>query len=34
MLNQTYKNFNLIIPDNASTDDTESICREYQKKRS
>src|SRR5438093_434199 len=25
---QTYKNFNLVISDNASTDETENICRE------
>ena len=29
ILNQTYKNFELIISDNASTDGTEAICREY-----
>lgn len=29
LLSQTYKNFELIISDNASTDDTERICREY-----
>mgnify|MGYP001347938156 CR=1 FL=1 len=28
-LQQTYRNFELIISDNASTDMTESICREY-----
>jgi len=28
---QSYKNFKLIISDNASTDQTESICREYEK---
>lgn len=29
LLAQTYKNFELIISDNASEDDTEKICREY-----
>jgi len=29
LLAQTYKNFELIISDNASTDDTESVCRSY-----
>ena len=29
LLNQTYRNIELIISDNASTDDTERICREY-----
>jgi glycosyltransferase involved in cell wall biosynthesis len=29
-LNQTYDNLELIISDNASTDRTESICRDYQ----
>lgn len=29
LLAQTYTNFELIISDNASTDDTEKICREY-----
>lgn len=29
LLGQTYKNFELIISDNASTDKTEEICREY-----
>lgn len=29
--NQSYKNFKLIISDNASTDHTENICREYVK---
>ena len=28
-LNQTYGNFELIISDNASTDKTEEICRDY-----
>ena len=29
LLAQTYKNFELIISDNASTDSTEEICRAY-----
>ncbi len=29
LLGQTYKNFELIISDNASTDDTQKICEEY-----
>ncbi|WP_143815427.1 glycosyltransferase family 2 protein [Longibacter salinarum] len=29
VLNQTFDDFELIISDNASTDDTESICRRY-----
>ena len=29
LLAQTFRDFELIISDNASTDDTESICREY-----
>jgi glycosyltransferase involved in cell wall biosynthesis len=29
ILNQTYSNFELIISDNASTDGTQQICREY-----
>jgi glycosyltransferase involved in cell wall biosynthesis len=29
---QTFKNFNLIIYDNASTDKTLSICEKYKKK--
>jgi glycosyltransferase involved in cell wall biosynthesis len=29
ILNQTFRNFELIISDNASTDATESICRRY-----
>lgn len=29
ILAQTYKDFQLVISDNASTDDTESICRPY-----
>jgi glycosyltransferase involved in cell wall biosynthesis len=32
VLNQDYKNFELIISDNASTDKTKSICLEYSKK--
>jgi glycosyltransferase involved in cell wall biosynthesis len=32
ILNQDYKNFELIISDNASTDKTKSICLEYSKK--
>ena len=31
LLKQTFKNFELIISDNASTDNTELICREYLK---
>ncbi|NHI94817.1 MAG: glycosyltransferase [Candidatus Lokiarchaeota archaeon] len=34
LLNQTFKNFILIISDNNSTDNTENICRSYQKKDS
>jgi len=34
ILIQTYKNFELIISDNASTDDTEKICREYERRDS
>mgnify|MGYP000080977274 CR=1 FL=1 len=33
-LSQTYEDFELIIADNASTDRTEEICREYQAKDS
>jgi glycosyltransferase involved in cell wall biosynthesis len=29
LLNQTFTDFELIISDNASTDDTEAICRDY-----
>ena len=29
ILKQTYKNLEIIISDNASTDDTEKVCREY-----
>ena len=29
ILNQTFTDFELIISDNASTDGTENICREY-----
>lgn len=32
LLAQTFKDFELIISDNASTDSTEAICREYEKK--
>lgn len=32
LLSQSYGNFELIISDNASTDNTEEICREYEKK--
>jgi glycosyltransferase involved in cell wall biosynthesis len=32
LLNQSYENFELIISDNASTDDTSKICQEYAKK--
>src|SRR5262249_27707155 len=32
LLNQTYSDFELIISDNASTDGTEAICREYAEK--
>lgn len=32
MLNQTFQEFELIISDNASTDGTEEICREYAEK--
>lgn len=32
LLAQTYTNFELIISDNASKDDTEKLCREYSKK--
>lgn len=31
MLNQTFNDFELIISDNASTDNTEEVCREYEK---
>ncbi|MDP3954687.1 MAG: glycosyltransferase family 2 protein [bacterium] len=34
LLAQTYKNFELIISDNASSDDTEKICLDYAKKDS
>lgn len=34
ILAQTYQNFELIISDNASTDETQQICREYAKKDS
>lgn len=34
LLAQTFKDFELIISDNASTDETEAICREYLKKDS
>lgn len=32
LLTQTYANFELVISDNASTDSTQEICREYLKK--
>ena len=32
VLSQTYTNFQLTISDNASTDSTQTICREYEKK--
>ena len=32
ILNQSFQDFELIISDNCSTDDTENICREYEKK--
>ena len=32
ILTQNYKNYELLISDNASTDKTETICMEYQKK--
>lgn len=32
LLSQTFRNFNLIISDNASTDSTQSICQEYAQK--
>jgi glycosyltransferase involved in cell wall biosynthesis len=32
VLSQTYTNFQLIISDNASTDSTSTICKEYEKK--
>lgn len=32
LLAQTFENFELIILDNASTDSTEKICREYANK--
>lgn len=34
LLAQTYKNFELVISDNASTDGTQAICEEYAKKDS
>lgn len=32
LLNQTYKDFRIIISDNASTDNTSKICKNFQKK--
>ena len=32
LLAQTYKDFELVISDNASTDDTAKICQEYARK--
>ena len=32
LLNQTYKNFELIISDNVSTDETKKIREEYDKR--
>ena len=34
ILNQTFKNFELIISDNASSDETRKICEEYAKQDS
>ena len=34
ILNQTYTNYELLISDNDSTDDTEAICRAYEQKHS
>jgi len=34
LLGQTYENFELVISDNASTDNTQSICRQYMEKDS
>ena len=34
ILNQTYENFELIISDNASTDNTRKICESYTKQDS
>ncbi|MBI4807411.1 MAG: glycosyltransferase family 2 protein [Nitrosomonadales bacterium] len=34
ILDQSFKDFELVISDNASTDDTEKICREYAQKDS
>ena len=34
LLGQSYENFELIISDNASTDDTSGICRRYEKRDS
>jgi len=31
LINQSYRNFELIISDNASTDNTQIICKEYQR---
>ena len=32
LINQSYRNFELIISDNASTDNTEAICKEYRRR--
>ena len=33
ILNQSFKNFEFLILDDFSTDDTYMVCQEYQKKR-